>query len=75
MAEEFLLVSCDIVGYSAEPDIALQLQRAQAVNDMIRPAVEAAGSDQGFCFQAATAVMWPSPVRRRLGRHFSSCWT
>ena len=50
MAEEFLLVSCDIVGYSAEPDIALQLQRAQAVNDMIRPAVAAAGSDQGFWF-------------------------
>jgi hypothetical protein len=46
MVQPFAFVSCDIVGHSAEKDLAVQLNRIRAINDVVRAVIGRAGSGQ-----------------------------
>jgi hypothetical protein len=42
MARSYLLVSCDIIGHSAEADVRVQVARVRAINAMVRAVIERA---------------------------------
>ena len=49
MSDDFLFVSCDIVGNSIEPDVGAQLRHVAGVNDVVREALRAPESQaSGF---------------------------
>ncbi len=50
MSDDFLFVSCDIVGNSIEPDVGAQLRHVAGVNDVVREALRAPELSQAQWF-------------------------